>query len=347
MKKKTIKLLREKQDLFQTEELKHKFQESKNTSTYKRLLNETTKEREFLREQVQIIQNLEALNGPEVKINPKKISKGESTVVTQYSDIHVEERVDSIKVNGLNEYTPEISAQRNEVYWRMVVRLTEIHRHGTLIDNIIVQLGGDNITGYIHEDLEESNYMSPIEAILISFDMISSGIKYLLKHGKFKKIILICNYGNHGRTTQRSRITTGAENSHEFLMYNFLANAFEKEKRITFRVAKSYHVYATVYDTVIRFHHGDNMRYGGGVGGITIPVKKAISQWNKSKHADIDYFCHFHQLIFHKEFVGNGSLIGWNPYAISIKAEFEKPQQSWTLISKKYGKTAQHPIFFN
>jgi hypothetical protein len=56
---------------------------------------------------------------------------------------------------------------------------------------------------------------------------------------------------------------------------------------------------------------------------------------------------HFHQLRDGGNFVSNGSLIGWSSYAVSIKAEFEKPKQAFFLIDRKRGKTVSAPILFD
>jgi hypothetical protein len=40
----------------------------------------------------------------------------------------------------------------------------------------------------------------------------------------------------------------------------------------------------------------------------------------------------------------NGSLIGYGPYAESIKADYEEPKQAMFLINNKYGKTISAPI---
>ena len=97
---------------------------------------------------------------------------------------------------------------------------------------------------------------------------------------------------------------------------------------------------------VIRFHHGHAIRYAGGVGGITIPVNKAIGQWQKMKNADVDCFGHWHQYMPLRNFVANGSMIGHNAFATSIKADFERPQQAFFLWDKKRKKTVQIPILF-
>ena len=90
-----------------------------------------------------------------------------------------------------------------------------------------------------------------------------------------------------------------------------------------------------IYDYKIRLHHGDSMRYGGGIGGLFIPAFKAISQWDKQIRADWTFFGHFHQLKDGGNFVSNGSLIGFSPYAIRIKADYEKPKQAFLILDKE------------
>ena len=41
----------------------------------------------------------------------------------------------------------------------------------------------------------------------------------------------------------------------------------------------------------------------------------------------------------------NGSLIGYNAYALSIKASFEPPTQTYFLLDKKRGRTMTAPIY--
>jgi len=120
-------------------------------------------------------------------------------------------------------------------------------------------------------------------------------------------------------------------------MYRQLRDYFENEKRIKFIINDSYLTYMDIYGYTARFHHGDSLKYGGGIGGIFIPAFKAISQWNKSMRADWDFFGHFHQLKDGGNFISNGSLIGYNAYAIRIKADYEKPKQAFVIIDEQRG----------
>lgn len=268
----------------------------------------------------------------------------ESTAIMVLSDAHIEENVDEDTVSGLNSYDVKVCEERIAKFFSNGMKLINIQRNGTKIDNLILALLGDLISGYIHEELLENNELSPTQAVLHIFDLLVSGIDFLLDKGDFEKIEIICADGNHGRTTEKTRVSTRYKNSFEWLLYSFLAKYYRNNNKLNIRIAKSYHIYANVYGYVLRFHHGDAIRYGGGVGGITIPVNKALSSWNNGRRADYDIFGHFHQFFDGGRFISNGSVIGYNAYALKIKASYEPPRQAFFLVNKKYGKTIVCPI---
>ena len=150
-----------------------------------------------------------------------------------------------------------------------------------------------------------------------------------------------------GNTTIKKRFSTSHKNSYEWMMYKTIEKVYRSNSKVKFIVENGYHTYLPVYPGfTIRFHHGDNIRYAGGVGGITIPVNKAIAQWERSRHADLDIFGHFHQQMMDcGSFVSNGSLIGWNAFAIAIKAAYDIPRQSFLVIDQEKGKICDWPIF--
>lgn len=277
----------------------------------------------------------------------KPTSKGLKDAIPVFclSDLHIEERVDSDQVNGLNSYDPTIATARLKQYFESVLWLLEGHRKMANIDKIVLWIGGDTLTGFIHDEFKESNWLHPVEAILLLQDLLCSGIDLLLKHGGVNEIIIPCNFGNHGRTNPEKTIATAAKNSFEWLMYHNLAGYYKNNPKVRFNIANSYHLYMDIYDTVVRFGHGDHIKYGGGIGGLTIPINKKIAAWNTSRHADIDVMGHFHQLTNHRHFIVNGSLIGINAYALSIGATFEPPQQAFFMIRPERGMSAFAPIY--
>lgn len=277
-------------------------------------------------------------------ISPKLSSKSsEATAVWVASDWHLEERVDPARVNGLNEYSLAIARQRADGFFRSGLRLTNILAKDVGIKTIVLALLGDFFSNDIHEEIAELNQLEPIHAAIEAQNLIASGIQFILDNSTYE-LVIPCHSGNHARTTKTTRF--GAENGHslEFFMYHFLADHFKDEPRVNFLIADGPHSYLDVYGYTIRFHHGHAIRYGGGIGGIFIPAYKAISQWDKAKRADLTVFGHFHQMKDGGNFICNGSLIGYNAYALSIKADYEKPKQVLFLVDRKRAKTCVWPI---
>jgi hypothetical protein len=283
-------------------------------------------------------------------VKPRPIIKsnalgGEATMIALASDWHIEERVRQAEVNGLNEYTLEIAHRRAHHFFDTLLRLVQIEQQNTRVDHLVLGLLGDFITGDIHEELVETAQCEPAVAIRMAQEMLVAGIDHLLANSKLN-LTCIAHSGNHGRTTKDQRHATEHGHSLEWLMYHALADRYGQHPRVHFTIPEAYHSYLSVYDKLVRFHHGHAINYGGGVGGITIPVRKAIAQWNTLKRADVDCFGHFHQAFDGGNFVCNGSMIGYNAYALSIKAGYEEPVQMLFGIHSKLGKYITRSIKF-
>ena len=282
------------------------------------------------------------------KTNPKPIEvpmgdKAEAVAIAMASDWHVEETISPESTNGLNEFSLKIAKARIEKFFATIARLTDIERNGAKIDDLILWLGGDLMTGMIHEELAETNSQTPTQTILWLQDRLLDGIATLKPH--FKRILIPTSYGNHGRTTVKPRHATAAAHSYEWLLYKILEGRTAGDSQVEWQIADSYFNFLTIYDRRLRLHHGDGLKFQGGVGGLTVPTEKAIAQWNKSPNrADLDLFGHWHTFQQSRTWLCNGSLVGYNAYALSIKASFEPPAQTYFLLDKKRGRTMTAPI---
>ena len=288
------------------------------------------------------------VSAPQISIQ-KNLNEKESisTAVVVLSDWHYEENIKPESVNGLNEFNTAIASRRIENCFKNTAKLLHLFRKGTRINDCILALLGDFITNNIHDELVEVNEKLPMEAVIDIYVRLVAGIEFLLDEFPDMKFTAVCKVGNHSRTTKRVHVSTELGHSLEYLLYYFLARDFKNEERVRVVLEHNYLTYVNVYNYTIRFHHGHQIKYNGGVGGITIPVKKAIGMWDKSRQADLDVFGHFHQTVIDKDFICNGSLIGYSPYAVAIKAEYEKPSQTLFLIEQEHGRTLTAPIFLD
>jgi hypothetical protein len=283
-----------------------------------------------------------------IDIVPSVGSKGtnEAAVILCAGDWHSEEIVDPATLNYVNEHNIEIHQRRQQRFWQSSLKLFKLIEAGVKVPTIVLALLGDFITNDIHDaDSAENNALLPVPAMMMIENELMGGINFLLNHTK-SNIIVDCHSGNHARTTKKVHIANEDGHSLEYYAYNHLAREFRNEPRVTFRVNRGYHSFLDVYSTKLRIHHGHAVKYGGGVGGLTIPANKAIAQWNKeTRNVDIDIFGHFHQSFDGGTFIANGSMIGYNAFAKFIKGDYEVPQQTFFVIDKKHGKTFRCPIY--
>ena len=278
----------------------------------------------------------------------KRLKKGKPkgvAVIVPATDWHVEERIYKAGTNGKNEFTLAIAEKRIKRFYSKVLELIEWQNALAPVKEIWHPLLGDLLSGYIHEELMETNALSPTEACVFLQDMICEGIDLWLRETKLPIFVPTC-VGNHGRTTIKKRIKTSCKNSYEWLLYMSLARHYAKNRRVAWDVGTGYHNTQEIVGRKVRFHHGDGLRYMGGVGGITIPVNKSISQWDKVDQCDFDIFGHWHTFLPHyPKWVSCGSLMGYSEYSLEIKAEFQHPTQTFIVLDREYGVTQATAIF--
>jgi len=329
--------------------IEQRIQESRSEaelSRTKKLLDAALKQIEHLQSERAVFLQLEQGLNSSVTIEPKEPSHtSEAVPVLVASDWHSEELVTLAQSNGLNEFNLEIAEKRIRRFFQSGLNLIKNHLNpGVAIHQVVLALLGDFITNDIHEELVENVALGPTAALIFVQNLIVAGIQFLLDNSPYKYTV-VCRVGNHSRTTKKTHFSQENDHSLEHLMYVFLKAHFRNESRIEFVIQEGYHIFVDVFDKTLRFHHGHAINYQGGIGGITIPVIKAIAAWDKAVPADLDVFGHFHQTLSNNKFKANGSLIGYGAYGVRVKGEYEPPKQTLFLVDKKSGITADWPIY--
>ena len=263
-----------------------------------------------------------------------KVVKGKrhaATMVVLLSDVHCEERVDPSTVNGLNDYSLDVCNARLDELQERFFRLLEHERQLCDIDRVVVWLGGDFISGHIHDDTAELAQLAPLAAKRWIGERLRSFIDAVSDSAR--SVIVATNSGNHGRSTDKLRIGTEMEHSFEQDLY-LVMQAEERRDNVKWQVGTGYLNYVVVDGFRIRFHHGHAVRYQGGIGGIHVPLNKSIAAWDATERADLTCLGHWHQFSWGRagRYVSNGSVIGHSAYAVRIKASFEPPCQAAIVI---------------
>jgi hypothetical protein len=275
-------------------------------------------------------------------ITPSKAEGGEAVAFAIASDWHVEENVRPETVNGSNHYTMAIAKKRAEKFFQHTLQLVKKEQQAIRIDTLCLALLGDFFSGNIHEELLASCEVGPQDAMIFAQNLIASGIQFLLDNSKLN-LVVPCTVGNHSRMTKKVHVSDEHGMSLEWAMYNFLAVHFQGNKRVKFVLSRSYHNYVDIFGYKIRFHHGHAVNFGGGLGGLTIPMIKQIQRWDNDQKAYLSVCGHFHQKMDGERFIVNGSLIGDSPYGKRLGFT-GRPEQVFFLIDKSRGKTIVAPI---
>ena len=311
-------------------------------SRYKAALGQIDRERE----RADAIAGLAGLKSKAAK--PARLTKsvkGAATVIVALSDWHVEERVESATVNGLNQFDLDVADKRIAELSERFAILLDHQRQLVKVPRVVVWLGGDFISGHIHPDTAELAQLSPLAAIRWAGERLRGFIDMVAD--MTDEVIVATNSGNHGRSTEKLRVGTELDHSFEQHLYLTLA-ATETRRNVRWQVGEGYLNVVDLDGFRVRFHHGHAVSYGGGVGGITIPTNKAIAAWDKIDRADLTVFGHWHQFSWLRagRYVSNGSVIGHSAYATRIKASFEPPCQAFVVVDgKRREVTAALPIF--
>lgn len=281
-----------------------------------------------------------------LEMRERRSGRREAASLIMISDNHVDEVVEAASVNGLNEHNPDIARARMARTFEGGRWLTNHSRQSHLVRDAIVWLGGDHISGTIHQDLTETNAMSLPESIAFAQQLIGDGLRHLLQDPETETIRVICSTGNHGRLAPgKPRIHTRNETNAETILFVALAREFIGEPRISFDLPTGVFTYFQVYGRWCRASHGDHLKYGGALGGLTNPINRAVARMNQARPASLDLFAHWHTYTDSGSWIVNGATVGYGPFSEWIHCPYERPQQAWALLDSRRWRSLSAPIW--
>jgi len=264
------------------------------------------------------------------------------------SDWHWGEVVDPNQINGVNEYNVAIGQDRAKVMIEKTIDLLKNHVAHSNYEGIVFVLGGDMVSGDIHEELMATNSMEIMPTVIDLFGVLIWCIETLAN--EFGNVFVPCVSGNHGRNTHKIRAKGRNFTSFDWLLYQFLSKRFENDKRVQFHIPDGSDAYYSIYGHKYLLTHGDQFRGGDGVIGALGPIIRGDHR-KRSRNAQIDMeydtmlLGHWHQLIQLERLIVNGSLKGYDEYAYANNFGFEPPRQALWLTHPEHGLTFSMPVY--
>jgi hypothetical protein len=270
---------------------------------------------------------------------------GSRYAVALFSDIHLEETVKPESVLNLNEYNVEIATTRISNYFKNLALCLNADE----VDDLIFGALGDTISGYIHDELVQTNGLTPIEATFKAQSLIFSGLKFLCENTNLKSIKFIGIVGNHSRTTKKIQHSNGFKLSYEWLMYkNIEQQCLSFGLPIEFCIPEAELAIVNTPDNKkFIFCHGFQIKGSGNgtVCGIYPALNRLTLKWGKTIKQDKIYIGHFHQCVSIPNAVVNGSIIGYNSFALTNGLPWEEPAQMYEVFDSKIGLVLTRKIY--
>ena len=277
----------------------------------------------------------------------RKVGANRQVPTLMLSDLHWGEVVFPAQVNGVNEYNIAIAQRRLRTAVERAIELCTRHMVSPSYPGIVLALGGDMLSGDIHEELSESNEMPVMPALLDLLGCLIWAIGRLAD--EFGHVFVPAVTGNHGRNTRKPRAKNRVYSNFDWLLYQFLALRFATDKRVAFCIPDGPDAHWSVYGHRYCMTHGDQFRGGDGMIGALGPIIRGDHK-KRSRNGQIDLgydtllLGHWHQLIQLQRLIVNGSLKGYDEYAASNNFGFEIPQQALWMTHPDKGITFSMPV---
>lgn len=296
---------------------------------------------------------LAGLSDPLEPVTFQKLGKGSGlaeTVMLVLSDLQWGEVIDIADMDGLNSYNTEIARARLARIFQSWASLLTDHWAGPPPARIILVLGGDMISGEIHEELAKTNSLLAIPALRDAAAHIAAGIRLLHSALPDTPIDVISVPGNHGRNTYKPESKGYARHSYDTLTADVIELEFKEGGTWPewFRMFKpsSGDALIWIYGYRVLITHGDRIGSRGGAGfvGTAATVargfKKLVMDY-AGRHITLDFIVcgHFHTALQLEEGICNGCLPGPSEYSRDLRFRPRPAVQAFVAFHPARGVT--------
>jgi hypothetical protein len=277
----------------------------------------------------------------------KKVSDLAGVPTLFLSDWHWGEVVRPAEIGGVNTYNMAIAKKRAETVLNVSIELLTKHLSSAHYPGICLILGGDMLSGDIHDELKETNE-EPTTVVWLDLLGVLTQIICTLQV-TFGNVFVVGVTGNHGRMTHKPRAKRRNHSNWDWLLYQVLRRNLEGD-RVTFCIPDGPDALFKLYRHRYMLTHGDQFRGGDGIIGPLGPITRGdIKKRSKQSQVNAGYdtilMGHWHQLIQLDSIIVNGSLKGYDEYAASNNFKFESPRQALWITHPDHGITFSMPVY--
>lgn len=261
--------------------------------------------------------------------------------VMQVNDGHMGAVQRPTEVEGFGEFNPDICRSRQLKYANKVLDWVGLHRNSYVLDEIVIPVLGDMISGDIHDDLRITNaFPSPVQACEAGI-LLSDQIAMLSPHFKKVRVEFIVE-DNHSRLTKKPQAHEAGLNSLNYIV-GFVAKERTKNLlNVEFNVYPQYEAVITVAGRRYLCCHGHGVMGWAGFPYYGIERKVAREALKRLNAPDVTKFHktllgHWHSPLAHPWYWIGGSVSGTD--ALDHKqGRHSPPSQAAWVVHPRHGE---------
>jgi hypothetical protein len=286
---------------------------------------------------------LTVLDPPKMVYKKPASSKVSSPVssVLHLTDWHIGSVQDASEVEGFNEYSPEIAQARLDGLGTSVMNWIALNRNTYTINELVLLVTGDLISGDIHDELRITNaYPTPMQAVTAG-SMLASTTAMLAPHFERVRVEFV-TADNHARLTKKPQAKEAGMNTHNYVVGWTARQLLENLTNVQFNLYPMIEKSVDVQGWRYLLMHGNQIKGWAGFPYYGVERQVGREAQHRMNMEDAVKFHkivlgHFHAPLNHPKYMIGGSLSGTDAYDHAAGRHATPSQSAW-LVHPKHGE---------
>ena len=263
------------------------------------------------------------------------------SVVAQACDWHMGAVQPRAEIEGFNEFSPEICRQRVYEFAKKLIDWTEVHRAAYHIDELVLLVLGDLISGDIHDELRvTAEFPAPVQCVEAG-GLLAEFVSMLAPHFANVRVEFVVE-DNHGRLTKKPQAREAGLNTFNYLVGHIAKLHLAKTDNVQFNIYPQYEAVVQVAGRKYLLCHGHGVSGWMGFPYYGIERKVAKEAMKRMNGPDANRFNrvilgHWHAPMTHPIFWIGGSVSGTDAYDHKCGRASPPSQASW-IVHPKYSE---------
>ena len=283
-----------------------------------------------------------------VRNGPNDGPREKVDAIAMLSDEHGDRIIDEAGTWGMEHYNFNIFRCRLWEWAKMIKRYCVNHLPNYEFETLWVWKLGDAVQGDIHNSKLKNHYGNTLKAALAIGDVEAQALAFLAPF--FKRIVVVCIPGNHGRTTKQLE-WEGPQDNFDYLVAKTIEMRTADIPGVQIFTPNAWSAHVEVRGWLWHLNHGTGVTGSAGIPWYGFEKREGrVQRLVSFKDRQVDYFAYGH---FHTPMTrpaGRGKAIhagAWfltDAFALNKLNVGNMPEQQLLVFSERFGRQMEIPL---